>query len=797
MKIKKIITFLFLSIFVYFNTFSQEIKFEASNMEVKDNGNILFGYETETFIPLDDIEVKSNKVKYIKNENILIFTDEVIFEDKKNNIVIQSPQITYEKDKDLIYSIGKTKFYIKDKYKIKSKNVFYDRKLNNIYSDSETIIWDDEINIYKLKKKFAYNLKSEIIKSGESSIIDKDNNEYFFNNLSINLKNNEIAGQELSIDYENSFFGNINNEPVLRGRSAYSNDNELKVYKGVFSTCSKENKKCRGWELNTDEFKHDKKEKTFEYKHSWLKIFNYKIFYLPFFSHPDPTVKRKSGFLTPTYSSSESLGTSINVPYFKVLGVDKDITLNSRYYADKSFMLQNEYRRALNNSNIITDFSFLIGNEGTKSHFFYNQVGKLNSNFNYSINLQDVKGDNYLKRYQLGLTSPIITSESVLSSNLNFSWDWEDTELDTSIIIYEDLSKNNHDRFQYIFPDFSFRKIIDIPDNYNGAFTFFSSGYNKNYNTNINETILNNDFLFESDQFINDLGFSTNYNLLLKNTNSYSNNSSDFSDDKSYNLFGTAKLDLSLPLQKKLEEHTNYLTPRLSLRYSPNGNEDISSNNLILNYNNVFNLDRIGTSSQVEADDALTIGLEFQRERNMIGNMFEFRVANVIKSKKNRKLPEKSKLDQTRSDIFGDMYFNLNDLIKIGYGFSYDRDLDYSNLNSLNFDFSVNNFDTNFTYYNEKNDFGDSENISNSTVYKFNKEHILRFNTSKNLRDDFMPFYILEYEYTTDCLSIKFNYNKSFYSDGNIEPDQTLSFLIKIIPFTELGVANVQNLVAK
>ena len=233
----------------------------------------------------------------------------------------------------------------------------------------------------------------------------------------------------------------------------------------------------------------------------------------------------------------------------------------------------------------------------------------------------------------MGLTSPIITSESVLSSNLNFSWDWEDTELDTSIIIYEDLSKNNHDRFQYIFPDFSFRKIIDIPDNYNGAFTFFSSGYNKNYNTNINETILNNDFLFESDQFINDLGFSTNYNLLLKNTNSYSNNSSDFSDDKSYNLFGTAKLDLSLPLQKKLEEHTNYLTPRLSLRYSPNGNEDISSNNLILNYNNVFNLDRIGTSSQVEADDALTIGLEFQRERNMIGNMFEFRVANVIKRK--------------------------------------------------------------------------------------------------------------------------------------------------------------------
>ena len=122
---------------------------------------------------------------------------------------------------------------------------------------------------------------------------------------------------------------------------------ELKVYKAVFSTCNIENKKCRGWELNTDEFNHDKKKKIFEYKNSWLKIFDYKVFYLPYFNHPDPSVKRKSGFLTPSYSSSESLGTSINIPYFKVLGVDKDITFNPRYYADKSFLLQNEYRQAL------------------------------------------------------------------------------------------------------------------------------------------------------------------------------------------------------------------------------------------------------------------------------------------------------------------------------------------------------------------------------------------------------------------------------------------------------------------
>ena len=44
-------------------------------------------------------------------------------------------------------------------------------------------------------------------------------------------------------------------------------------------------------------------------------------------------------------------------------------------------------------------------------------------------------------------------------------------------------------------------------------------------------------------------------------------------------------------------------------------------------------------------------------------------------------------------------------------------------------------------------------------------------------------------------LSINFNYNKSFFSDGNLKPNKTLSFLIKIIPFTELGVPNVGTLI--
>ena len=137
----------------------------------------------------------------------------------------------------------------------------------------------------------------------------------------------------------------------------------------------------------------------------------------------------------------------------------------------------------------------------------------------------------------------------------------------------------------------------------------------------------------------------------------------------------------------------------------------------------------------------------------------------------------------------------LNKNLEIGYAFSYDRDLEYSNLEAINTNFNLNNFFTNFYYYTQRNDFGNSENISNDTTYNLNNENRLTFSTSKDLNDDFTRFYNLIYEYKTDCISINFNYNKTFYKDGNLEPNKSLSFLIKIIPFTEYGVTNIENIV--
>ena len=437
---------------------SEEININSQSMNIEENGNIVKGNNAEATFPKKNIFVKSKKIIHDKKKKLAIFKEDVEFIDLDNNLQIFGQHVVYKFDEDLIYGVGETLIEFDNRYIIKSNDIFYNPEIKKIYSNKKTIINDDKNNIYYLHDRFKIDLKKEIIKSNKASIIDNKNNKYFFEDLIIDLKINEIIGRELKLDFENSYFGNKENDPILKGRGAISNEKELKIYKAVFSTCNTNKKKCRGWELSSDEFVHDKIKKIFEYKNSWLSLFDKKIFYFPYFNHPDPSVKRKSGFLTPSYSTSQNLGFSINTPYYKVLSSDRDITFNPRFYAERSYLLQNEYRQALEKSDIVSDFSVLLGDEGTKSHLFFNQIGKFQENLDFEINLQKVRNDNYLKTYNLKNSSSIINDESLLKTNLSTKWEIDEkTSLENSFIVYEDLSKNNNDRYQYIFPNFNLK----------------------------------------------------------------------------------------------------------------------------------------------------------------------------------------------------------------------------------------------------------------------------------------------------------------------------------------------------
>ena len=790
MKYKILFYIFFVFLIFEKNTFSDEINFNSSNIKVLEKGNIVTALNVEAFIPNKKIKIEGDKSIYDKKSRKLTIIDNVKFKDSFKNVYIEGNKIIYNQSNDTVRTFGKTFIRIEDKYYIYSEDLFYNRKLQKISTNKETVIKDNKENIFNLEDNFEFDIINEIISSDKTNIIDNDNNEYSFEIAKIDLKNNQIAGKELKVNFEDSYFGNPNNDPILKGRGATSDKNKTKIYKVAFTTCDTENKKCPGWELQSEEFVHDKKNKVFEYKNSWLKLFNKKIFYFPFFSHPDPSVKRKSGFLPPVYGSSNEFGSWVNIPYFKVINEEKDITFNPRIYADDKLILQSEYRQAFENSNLISDFSYNHDGKNTNTHLFTNINGDFNSNTKFNFKYQDVSNDNYLKIHNLSSSSSLIEDESLLTTQLNIEKNInENTNLDTNFTIYEDLSKKESDRFQYILPNFTYTKNIEIPVSYNGNFRFISSGFQKNYDTNKYESLLINDFLFESNDIISKNGLLSNYDLLVKNFNSYTENSSSYTEKEDYEVFGSFLLKSSFPLRKVNEYSKNYLKPIIAMRYSPNNTKNIADKDTRLDYNNIFSLNRIGTNEIVEGGKSIAMGLEYEKRNLEDKRIIGFNIANSISDKKNNNLPTKSTLNKTRSDFVGNLSYSPNDILDFDYNFSYDKNFNSSNYDSITTSINLNNFITNFNFLSEDGNIGNNEIISNTSILKLNNENSIKFKTSKDLKNDFTEYYNLIYSYETDCLIASAEFNKKFYKDGNLVPDKSILFTIKFIPFAELKPA--------
>jgi LPS-assembly protein len=71
--------------------------------------------------------------------------------------------------------------------------------------------------------------------------------------------------------------------------------------------------------------------------------------YVPYFWSPDPSVKRKSGFLAPTASSSTDLGFTYQQPYYYALAPSYDFTFSPTVTSKQGVLYQGEWRQKLAN----------------------------------------------------------------------------------------------------------------------------------------------------------------------------------------------------------------------------------------------------------------------------------------------------------------------------------------------------------------------------------------------------------------------------------------------------------------
>ncbi|WP_139481501.1 LPS-assembly protein LptD [Bradyrhizobium ivorense] len=229
-----------------------------------------------------------------------------------NHMLVQATEVDYDYNNSRISAVGNVQMFYNGT-SVEADKVIYDQKTKRLHAEGNIRMTDAE-------GKITY-----------ANIMD------------------------LSDDYRDGFVDSLRVDTEDQTRMAAtradrSSGNYTVFDNGVYTACAPckdDPKKPPFWQVKGARIIHDQQEKMLYFENAQIEFFGVPMAYLPYFSTPDPTVKRKSGFLMPGFTSYTAFGYGVEVPYYFALAPDFDATFNPRFTTKQGVLLQGEFRQRL------------------------------------------------------------------------------------------------------------------------------------------------------------------------------------------------------------------------------------------------------------------------------------------------------------------------------------------------------------------------------------------------------------------------------------------------------------------
>ena len=280
--------------------------------------------------------------------------------------------------------------------------------------DSDTVTATGHVEISQgtrivLADRVSYNRKTATVTvAGNISMLEPTGDVYFadYAELSDDLRDATIENfRALLID-------NSRLAASVATRTGGTREDMSKVVFSPCNLCKDEPTRAPLWQIKGEQVTHDDETHDFIYHDATIEMFGVPVFYTPYLSHPDPTVKRRSGILPPTIGYSKTLGGVLGVPYFGVIDPSSDFTIEPRIYTEEGPWLGAEYRKRFDNG------ALRIAGTGIDGHqveggvitndrgFRGNIAGEGRFDFNDSwrggFDLSRATDQTYIQRFKLG-----------------------------------------------------------------------------------------------------------------------------------------------------------------------------------------------------------------------------------------------------------------------------------------------------------------------------------------------------------------------------------------------------------
>ncbi len=229
-------------------------------------------------------------------------------------MLVRADEIDYDYTNERVSAVGNVQVYFAGST-LETDRVIYDQKTKRLHAEGNVRLADPD-------GKVTYG-----------QIVD----------LSDNFRDGFVDSLRLDLPEQTR---------VASTRAERKSGNFTVFENGVYTACEPckdDPTKPPEWQVKAARMIHDQGEKMMYFEDARLEFYGVPLAYMPYFSTPDPSVKRKTGFLMPTASSSSLYGAGVTVPYYWALAPDYDATFAPLLTTRQGALLQGEWRQRLMN----------------------------------------------------------------------------------------------------------------------------------------------------------------------------------------------------------------------------------------------------------------------------------------------------------------------------------------------------------------------------------------------------------------------------------------------------------------
>lgn len=243
--------------------------------------------------------------------------------------------------------------------------------------------------------KVYYNVKSEEIKtSGNTEMTNASGQRIRLNELSLSKNQSSVHASDIEIW--------LGNHVYVKADKVTKNGDETIAKNADFTACEGCDSYGNAWDIHAHTIVHDAIEKMIYFHNAsfWVYDNNIPVLWLPYYEMPDPSVKYKTGFLSPSFNSTNGMGTQINIPVYINISDHHDLTTTFSYLTNENPLFQAEHRLNFHRSEFRTKGSFTHNEAGkNRWHLYNDDIIEMGDNARTTIYIARTSDKTYLQKY--------------------------------------------------------------------------------------------------------------------------------------------------------------------------------------------------------------------------------------------------------------------------------------------------------------------------------------------------------------------------------------------------------------